>query len=375
MRASSFHTLSWNGEPETWSGTSKSRRRPAKYSPSSCLELSQRLAVAGHERYREAPTQRFELRLEHATVRELEQAHALARRARDHRPERRAQPGRNGDLAAARLPRRLAEVLAEGLTEAALGVVAGVNGGRCHVFSLAQPRETAAEALCTAVGVEAHAVGLLKVAARPLGRHAHLPQLGRAQPLLGLLLDGREERSHPAGRAPVRLERPAAEARPVAGEKGVLHRGKELDVAAQGLLRGARGPAEDARGPHSGDEDAVVGSVLAVERPLHLRWPRGGRCAHGQENSPGGPPEMRRTHRGARRAGGELFPVSLPRPRRWEGAIPRSNRKGRLRSWAVAQVPRRGRFAGTPSLARLVNLRAMVDADVSCGQNEACQSQ
>ena len=171
-------------------------------------------------------------------------------------------------------------MLAEGLAEAALRLVARVERGRGEVFALAQALQAAAQPSRAAVGIEGHTEGPLEIAAGALGADAERAQLGRAQAPLGLRVDRGEQPRDPFRGLAVRLERPAALARPVAREQGVLDRGEELDVLAQRLAGRAGRTAEDPGRAHAGHEDAVVGGVLPVEGPLHLLRPQRGRGAH-----------------------------------------------------------------------------------------------
>ncbi len=249
------------------------------------------VVLARDERQAQAAVQDPELRLEHPSVRELQQTHAGAGRGGDHRPERCAQPGRPRALALSAAPGGLAEVAAEGLAEAAQRFVARVERGGVEVRALAQLRERTAEPPCTAVGVEGEAIRLLEEAAGPLGRDAERSQLRRPQPAVRALVHGGEQLLDPHGRPAVRFERPAAQARPVAREEGILHRAEELEVLAQGFARRARRPAEDAGRLHARHEDSVVGGVLPKEGALHLGGTRHSIRGHlDLETTPRGPP-------------------------------------------------------------------------------------
>ena len=87
-----------------------------------------------------------------------------------------------------RAGRRISEVLAEGLAEAALRVVARVERRGGEVLAFPQRLEPASQTLGTAVGVEAHTVGPLEVTARALGAHTHRAQL--AEEIVGHPLPG-----------------------------------------------------------------------------------------------------------------------------------------------------------------------------------------
>src|SRR5689334_14142036 len=93
--------------------------------------------------------------------------------------------------------------------------------------------EGAAEPARAGVGLEAHAEPFLEMPAGAGRFDAHRPQLRVADPLVRAALDLCEQPLHPQRRRAVGLERLAALARPVAGERGLAHALEVLDVLRQ----------------------------------------------------------------------------------------------------------------------------------------------
>ena len=117
--------------------------------------------------------------------------------------------------------------------------------------------------------MEGHAVTVEEEAAHARRVDVERPQIGVAEAPVRLLVHRVEQRSQPSGRR-LSLERPAPQARTVAGEQRLAYCPEEFDVLEERLARPAGGPAEDAGRADAGDEDAVVAGVALEERALHF---------------------------------------------------------------------------------------------------------
>ena len=184
---------------------------------------------AGRERGLEPPPQRLELLLEHAPIRELQQAHAPIVGARDHRTDRRVDPGETNAIRGGRLrrpsrpgsPRRLGRRLAEGLlervAESAVRRIPRVEHRVIDRLAVADLLEGAGQPAGAAVGLEREAVARREVPAHAVGIQVHRAEVAVGQARVRSRFDPREQLPHPRGRV-VTGDRPALEARAIPGE-------------------------------------------------------------------------------------------------------------------------------------------------------------
>ena len=166
------------------------------------------------------------------------------------------------------------------------------------------------------IGLERHAVVLEEITPRPCRVDAHAAQVRGADARRRIGLESLEQPPHP-GRGPaVRVERPATLAGPVTREHRLAVGREELDVLRPRLARRARGPAEDARRLHAGEEHAVVARVPAQEGAAHLTLGR--QVLHGGNVTPPTatlPPKKRQAI-GPIGAGGRIRRISVAWPHR-----------------------------------------------------------
>src|SRR5690606_8660258 len=117
------------------------------------------------------------------------------------------------------------------------------------------------------------------------------------QPPHGVSVQLREEQPNELGGLAGRFQGPAPLTRPEAVGQRIPRRSEELYVSALRLLRRARRPAEDPRGPHRREEDPVVARVARQDGPVHLVGGREWTVSHLRRNTRWGTATSRRGRR------------------------------------------------------------------------------
>jgi len=126
------------------------------------------------------------------------------------------------------------------------------------------------------IGLKGHAVVFVEIAPGTGRFDRQGLQVSIAQPRGRIVLHLGEQPLDPSGRAAVCVHRAASFARSIARQKGVAGRREELDVFDPWLSRRTVRPAEDARGFHGDEEDAVIRGVAVHHRTLHFDLRRQG---------------------------------------------------------------------------------------------------
>src|SRR6266487_4683538 len=106
----------------------------------------------------ETPAHGNKLRFEHAPVRKLEQAHAIAVCTRDHRADRCFYPGSYNAILCAGASRCISEYTAEGIAEPAVRLITAFADRFIESHAVPNRFERIAHPVRPAIGLKCHAI-------------------------------------------------------------------------------------------------------------------------------------------------------------------------------------------------------------------------
>ena len=225
---------------------------------------------ARYQRHAHPAPQRLQLGLEHAAVAEFEETHGVSGGADDERPDWRLDPTERNRIATFCVGGRTAEDPCKRRTKPALRFEPAVMCCFGHGTALFDAAKRVVQASRAAECLKRHAMVLVKIAAGAGGIDAHAAQLRSRDALGRCRLEPSHELLDPGRWFAIGIERAAAFAGPVTREHRRPRRWEELDVFGLRLACAAGRPAENARGLHGGEENAVVGNIARKKRAAHF---------------------------------------------------------------------------------------------------------
>ena len=118
--------------------------------------------------------------------------------------------------------------------------------------------------------VKGHAIVLEKIPPRARGIDRHLAEFLGAEPGRRIAFHRGQQLLHPRRRPAVRIQRPTALARSIAGEDRFARRRKILAIPDERCLGWTRRPAENSGGTDAHEEDPVIRGVPPLDGLFHF---------------------------------------------------------------------------------------------------------